>query len=53
MKIRATKCKNCRFCIKTKTLSGMKYACSKTNEPVNKNYYCGKVKPLIIDLEDK
>ena len=43
-----TKCKNCDYCVKTKTLSGMKYKCSKTNEKVSKNYYCGKVPPLNI-----
>ena len=42
----ATKCQNCQHCIKTKTLSGMSYKCSKTNKKVNKDYYCGKVKPL-------
>ena len=48
MKLTATKCKICSLCIKTKTLSGMKYTCSKTNKNVNKNYYCGKVKPLEV-----
>ena len=49
MRVKATKCKNCDYCIKSKTLSGFKYVCSKTNEKVNKNGYCGKVKPLYIE----
>jgi hypothetical protein len=31
----------------------MKYICSKTNKKVNKNYYCGEVKPLKIDLSQR
>lgn len=44
-----THCKNCRYCLKTKTLSGIKYKCLLTNEKVNKNYYCGRVKPFSIE----
>ena len=54
MSIIITKCKNCEFCKKIKALSGMKYICSKTNQKVRKNYYCGKV-PMMqvkIPLED-
>lgn len=51
MKLIMKKCKNCGLCIKTKTLTGMKYTCSKTNKKVNKNYYCGEVKPFIVDME--
>lgn len=53
MNIYVTKCKNCNFCIKSKTLFGMKYICSKTNKKVNKNYYCGKVKPFKVDLSQE
>ncbi len=53
MKLILKRCKNCDLCIKTKTLSGMKYTCSKTNKKVNKNYYCNEVKPLIVDMEAK
>ena len=53
MKLYITKCKNCKYCQKTKSLSGMKYKCNKYNKKVNKNDYCGLVPPINIidDLE--
>ena len=41
-----TKCKNCEYCLKTKTICGPKYICKKLNKKVYAGYYCGKMQPF-------
>lgn len=49
MKVRAVRCKNCKYSKHINSPSGNVCLCLKYNKRVNKNYYCGNVPALYVE----